>query len=55
LLGFEPERCRVEQWYGHCPLPACRQSSRMAFSVNLAMGRYCCQMNPECGAASEHS
>ena len=42
LLGFEPERCRGEQWYGHCPLPACRQTSGMAFSVNLAMGRYCC-------------
>ena len=21
LLGFEPTRCRGDQWYGRCPLP----------------------------------
>lgn len=42
LLGFEPERCCGVQWYGHCPLPACRQSGKVPFSVNVAMGRYRC-------------
>jgi DNA primase len=42
LLGFEPERRRGGQWSGHCPLPACRQSRRASFSVNVARGRYCC-------------
>ena len=42
LLGFEPSRCRADQWYGHCPLPACRQCGGTSFSVNVAIGRYCC-------------
>ena len=42
LLGFEAHRGRGEQWYGHCPLPACRPSRRPSFSVNVAIGRYCC-------------
>ena len=42
LIGFKPERCRGEQWYGHCPLPACQQSAKTSFSVNLVTGRYCC-------------
>jgi hypothetical protein len=42
LLGFEASRCRGEQWYGHCPLPACPPSRRPCFSVNVAMGRYYC-------------
>jgi len=42
LLGFEPSRCRGEQWYGRCPLPGCRPSRRPSFSVNVAIGRYYC-------------
>jgi hypothetical protein len=42
LLRFEPRRCRGEQWYGHCPLSACQQSAGTPFSVNVAIGRYCC-------------
>ena len=42
LLGFAPTRCRDDQWYGRCPLPGCPPSQRPCFSVNVAMGRYCC-------------
>jgi hypothetical protein len=42
LLGFEPSRCRGDQWYGYCPLPTCQQSGRASFSVNVAIGRYHC-------------
>ena len=42
LLGFEPSRCRGEQWYGRCPLPGCRPNRRLSFSVNVAVGRYYC-------------
>ncbi len=42
LLGFQSTRCRGDQWYGRCPLPACQLSDRPSFSVNLAIGRYCC-------------
>ena len=42
LLRFEPSRCRGDQWYGHCPLPACRQCGGTPLSVNVAIGRYHC-------------
>ena len=42
LLDFQPHRCRGEQWYGDCPLPACRERSGQSFSVNVAIGRYHC-------------
>jgi len=44
LLGFEPKRCRGDQWYGHCPMRDCppRRRRRFCFSVNVARGRYCC-------------
>jgi DNA primase len=42
LLGFEASRYRGDQWTGQCPLPACRQSHRATFSVNVALGRYYC-------------
>lgn len=42
LLGFEPNRCRGNQWYGFCPLPGCQSSSTSSFSVNVATGRFYC-------------
>ena len=42
LLGFEPNRCRGDQWYGRCPLPACPPSERPCFSVNVVLNRYYC-------------
>jgi hypothetical protein len=42
LLDFQPHRCRGEQWYGDCPLPACRERRGQSFSVNVAIGRYHC-------------
>lgn len=42
LLGFAPTRCRGQQWHGRCPLPGCSPSARPSFSVNVAIGRYCC-------------
>ena len=48
LLGFEPSSRSGSQWYGRCPLhesgPARR---RRSFSVNVAIGRYCCH---RCGS-----
>ena len=35
LLGFEPNRCRGDQWYGRCPLPGCPPSQRSCFSANV--------------------
>ena len=42
LLGFEPVRCRGDQWYGRCPLHDCPPARRPTFSVNVPMGRYYC-------------
>ncbi len=42
LLGFEPNRCRGDQWYGVCLLPRCATSPRPTFSVNVALGRFYC-------------
>lgn len=43
LLGFEPKRCRGDQWYGHCPMRDCPpRRGRLCFSVNVALGRYYC-------------
>jgi DNA primase len=48
LLGFQPTTRSGSQWYGRCPLhdsgPGCR---RRSFSVNVAIGRYCCH---RCGS-----
>ena len=41
-LGFEPTRCRGDQWCGRCPLPGCPPSRNPSFSVNVSMGRYYC-------------
>lgn len=42
LLGFEPVSRTGEQWYGVCPLHESRSGHRRSFSVNVALGRYCC-------------
>ena len=42
LLRFVPTRSRGDQWYGSCPLPGCAPGRRPCFSVNVALGRYCC-------------
>lgn len=42
LLGFQPLRCRGDQWYGGCPLPGCSSSRGPCFSVNVAAARYYC-------------
>ena len=42
LLGFEPTRCRGDQWYGRCPLRDCPPCRRSCFSVNVTIGRYYC-------------
>jgi DNA primase len=53
LLGFEPLRRSGAQRYGRCPLPACRQSRRASFSVNVALGRYFCHRCHSQGNALE--
>jgi hypothetical protein len=54
-LGFEPTRRSGPQWYGSCPLPACRTAERRrgSFSVNVASGRYCCHRCRSHGNALE--
>lgn len=43
LIGFEPVGRSGPQWYGHCPFHASTSKrSRRCFSVNVALGRYCC-------------
>jgi hypothetical protein len=42
LLGFEPNRCHGDPWYGHCPLRDCPPRRRACFSVNVAPGRHYC-------------
>ena len=42
LLGFQPSRRSGVQWYGHCPLHEPTSGRCRSFSVNLAIGRYCC-------------
>jgi len=53
LLGFEPSRRSGMQWYGHCPLPECRSARGESFSVNVALGRYCCHRCRSQGNALE--
>ena len=42
LLGFQPSTRSGVQWYGRCPLHESGPPSRRSFSVNVAIGRYCC-------------
>ena len=42
LLGFQPTRCRSDQWYGGCPLPDCTPRSHACFSANVTLERYYC-------------
>ena len=42
LLGFEPVYRNGDQWYGCCPLHKCNSRRSRAFSVNVAIRRYCC-------------
>ncbi len=50
LLGFECTRRRGEQWYGYCPLHPSESKYRRAFSVNVALGCYCCH---KCGSRGD--
>jgi DNA primase len=48
LLGFEPSGRSGSQWYGSCPLHESGPGRRRrSFSVNVALGRYCCH---RCGS-----
>ena len=47
LLGFQPSVRSGVQWYGPCPLHECRPRRSRCFSVNVAIGRYCCH---RCGS-----
>jgi DNA primase len=42
LIGFEPSNRSSHQWYGRCPLHASASPRSRPFSVNVAIGRYCC-------------
>ena len=42
LLGLQPSRCSGVQWYGRCPLHESTPGRCRSFSVNVAIGRYCC-------------
>jgi DNA primase len=42
LLGFQPADRTGVQWYGSCPLHESASKRRRSFSVNVAIGRYCC-------------
>jgi hypothetical protein len=42
LLGFKPCQRTGDQWYGDCPLHESRPGRHRCFSVNVAIGRYCC-------------
>ena len=50
LLDFESLRRRGVQWYGFCPLHESESKHRRAFSVNIAMGCYCCH---KCGSRGD--
>ena len=47
LLGFRPLTRSGAQWYGSCPLHEPAKGSARSFSVNVAIGRYCCH---RCGS-----
>ena len=48
LLGFQPSSRSGSQWYGSCPLHESGPRRRCRwFSVNVALGRYCCH---RCGS-----
>ena len=47
LLGFEPSSRSGSQWYGRCPLHESGPGRHRSFSVNVALGRYCCH---RCGS-----
>ena len=48
LLGFKPSSRSGSQWYGSCPLHESGSGRRhRCFSVNVALGRYCCH---RCGS-----
>jgi DNA primase len=53
LLGFEPVQRSGVQWYGCCPLHESRSVRRRSFSVNVAIGRYCCHVCHSRGNALE--
>lgn len=42
LLQFEPTSRTGNQWYGPCPLHNSTSARSRPFSVNVAIGRYCC-------------
>jgi DNA primase len=50
LLRFEPIHPHGDQWYGYCPLHESQPKHRRAFSVNVAMGCYCCH---KCGSRGD--
>lgn len=50
LLKFEPIHPRGQQWYGYCPLHESEPKHRRAFSVNVAIGCYCCH---KCGSRGD--
>lgn len=50
LLKFEPVQRRGDQWYGYCPLHQSQPRLRRAFSVNVAIGCYCCH---KCGSRGD--
>ena len=50
LLKFEPIHPQGEQWYGYCPLHESDPKHRRAFSVNVAIGCYCCH---KCGSQGD--
>jgi hypothetical protein len=48
LLGFRPSSASGAQWYGSCPLhESAPVRGGRSFSVNVALGRFCCH---RCGA-----
>ena len=53
LLGFAPASQSGVQWYGRCPLRACGSPRHRSFSVNVALGRYCCHRCRSRGNALE--
>ena len=42
IVGFQPTRCRSDQWYGSCPLLGCSLGSNTCFSVQVTLERYYC-------------
>ena len=49
LIAFQCTSRRGEQWYGYCPLHQPEPKHRRAFSVNVALGCYCCHKCGSCG------